>query len=123
MNMTASLGLALALLLSAGFGANALAQKTYRCGSVYQQYPCELSDGKGEVGTGGAGTGGVGTGGSAGAVLESVEARQRRERCERAYRDRDENDAQVKSAGSQITLEALGTQRRVFEAEIRRVCG
>ena len=113
MNMTAAFGMALALLLSAGVGASALAQKTYRCGSVYQQYPCELSDGKE----------GAGTGGSAGAVLESVEARQRRERCERAYRDRDENDAQLKSAGSQITLEALGTQRRVVEAEIRRVCG
>lgn len=118
MNVTTAARLALALLLSAGFGASALAQKTYRCGSVYQQYPCELSDGKG-----GVGTGGVDTGGSAGAALESVEARQRRERCERAYRDRDENDAQVKSAGSQITLEALVTQRRIVEAEIRRVCG
>ena len=113
MNVTATSRLALALLLSAGFGASALAQKPYRCGSAYQQYPCELSDGKG----------GVGTGGLAGTAQESVEARERRERCERAYRDRDENDAQAKSAGSRTTLEALGTQRRIVDAEIRRVCG
>ena len=113
MNVTTAARLTLALLLSTGAGSGALAQKSYRCGSVYQQYPCELSDGKG----------GVDSGGSAGIAQESVDARERRERCERAYRDRDENDAQVKSAGTQTTLNALRTQRGIVDAEIRRVCG
>ena len=133
----------LAMLLL-GAASSALAQKTYRCGSTYQSFPC--------AGTVGGSSAGAATKGATvaakpaapaaaaaavaiaapaaaaapltdaekkAAVAKAVEA-EKKAKCDKMINDLNYNNAQQKSGGSKTTMDRLAGERTAIEADMKK---
>ena len=142
--------LTLALLAGAASPVMAQTQKTYRCGNVYQPYPCSLADGKGGPSTapGKSDTSQKGTATAAASapgkpapltpeqekeaaakkeemvVAQKKDAaeKEKRMRCERVQRDHDYNNSQMKIGGSQTTMDRLKAERKQIDLDLKSAC-
>ena len=143
-------GIPLTLALLAGAASPAMAQKTYRCGNVYQPYPCSLADGKGGPSTASGKSDTSQKGGATAATSAPVKRapltpeqekeaaakkeemvvaqkkdaaeKEKRTRCERVQRDHDYNNLQMKIGGSQTTMDRLKAERKQIDLDLKSAC-
>lgn len=131
-------GAALVALLVGALGtSSALAQKTYRCGNVFQSYPCALDNS-----TGGAGAKGAKPAAQSVKAPEptaeekkaeadkqaqlaekqkqEAAAKEKKSRCDKIRNDLDYNTAQQKSAVSNTTMERLKADRKQIDADMKK---
>ena len=141
----------LAIVLFAVFAASAaFAQKTYRCGSTFQSYPCPGSVGPGSGSVAGAATKGAAVTAKSGPATapaaaapapmteaekkaaaakeaEDAEAKkkasaaaEKKAKCDKIVNDLNYNSAQQKAAPSNTTMERLKGERKQIDAELKK---
>ena len=145
-------GLLAAMLFGLLFGVcaapAAFAQKTYRCGSTYQSYPCAGSaSGQAGAASKGAAVAAKSTApATASATVaapapmteaekkaadakaaEEAEAKkkvaavaEKKAKCDKIGNDLNYNSAQQKSGGSKTTMDRLAGERKVIEADMKK---
>ena len=116
-----------------------LAQKTYRCGSTYQSFPCtgtvSASTGAATKGTAVAAKPGAPATASAAVaapaaapappVMSEAEkkaaatAAEKKTKCDKITNDLNYNSAQQKSGGSQTTMDRLAGERKQIDADMK----
>ena len=130
-----------AALLCAGATPSAVAQKTYRCGSTYQSFPCAGTVGAGAATKGATVAAKPGAPASASAAVAApakapappamseeekkaaataAAAAEQKAKCDKIRNDLNYNRAQQKSGGSKTTMDRLAGERKQIEADLKR---
>jgi type IV secretory pathway VirB10-like protein len=145
---TPTITISLATAIAFGSAGDAFAQKTYRCGSTYQSYPCALSSSTGSAAPGAKADDKTKAAGVAApaptapkapeltpeekkaeeakqaklAEAQKVEdaAKAKKARCDKLKDEMGYNAAQQKSGGSKTTMDRLAGDRKQLEADMKK---